>query len=294
VKFWCSIAFLDPDQVLDVARASEACGYHGVMVADHVVFPENLSSAYPYSANGAPGWEAETAWLDAWVAIGAMAAVTSTLRFSTNVYIAPARHPLVVAKAVATAAVLSGGRVALGGGVGWMREEFAALDSDFTTRGRRFDEMIDILRALWTGEAVEHHSAFYDFDRLRMSPVPSAPIPIYTGGDSDAALRRAARVDGWIGSLYRPEVALTRVADLGRFRRDIGVSATDGQMDDYEIILALRGPIDDLDAYRRLEDAGVTGIMTSPLAVRSLAVAGDEVPAHAVETFADRVIARLG
>jgi hypothetical protein len=248
VKFWCSIAFLDPDQVLDVARASEACGYHGVMVADHVVFPEKLSSAYPYSANGAPGWEADTAWLDAWVAIGAMAAVSAGCARSSppSIQISPRGA----------------------GGSTRCRHPARAVDGRRLGAPQRF---------------------------LRLRPPPHEPGAI--GSDPDRHRRRLGRR----ASSRRPrrrldrepvlaDVALTRVADLGRFRRDTGVSATEG----YEVIPAPRGPIDDLDAYRRLEDAGVTGIMTSPLAVRRLGAAGDEVPAHAVETFADRVISRLG
>jgi len=286
VRFWCSVSFLDPPDMLGVARAADDYGFDGVMIADHLVFPEKLTSPYPYSDNGAPFWEAQRPWLDPWVAIGAMAAVTSRVRFSNNIYIAPARHPLVIAKAVSSAAVLSGGRVALGAGVGWMREEFDAADQDFSTRGRRLDEMIEILRALWTGEMVEYHGTYYDFDRLSISPVAERPIPVYCGGDSDAALRRAARVDGWVGSLYDPEYAVERVAALNAVRAEQGTT----DRHDYEVFIALDGPADDLDLYRRLEDAGVTSIMCTPWWKVANAGGSHAELRSSIERFAERVV----
>ena len=260
MKVWCGIGFLDPPAWLDVARACDEFGYHGVLVSDHVVFPETVESPYPYSQDGAPLWDmASTPWLDPWVTIGAMAAITERLQFGTNVYVAPARHPLVVAKAVATASLLSNGRVAFGAGVGWMREEFVAVDQDFTTRGRRLDEMIEILRALWAGGYVEHHGRDYDFDPLTLALVPPGPVPIYIGGESEPALRRAARNDGWIGNLRTEEQGLADVAELQSYRADYGSQAGE----DFEIMLTLLVP-PDRDLFGRLEDAGVAGVVVGP------------------------------
>jgi probable F420-dependent oxidoreductase len=258
VKFWASVAFVETDQLLDIARECDECGYHGIMVSDHVLFPEKLSSAYPYSDTGAPIWSPSTPWPDPWVLVAAMAAVTSRIRFNTNIYVAPVRNPFLVAKAVATAAVLSKNRVALGLGAGWMREEAELLGQDFDSRGPRMDEMIEVLRTVWRGGMVEYHGDFYDFDRLEMSPAPSQPIPIYGGGQSAPALRRAARLDGWIGNAYRPDEALATVERLNGYRRDAGT------MDQgYDTILGvLAHP--DTDLFRRLEDAGVTGILCAP------------------------------
>jgi probable F420-dependent oxidoreductase len=286
VKFWCSVSFLDPSSVLDVAHACDDAGFHGVMVADHLAFPEKISSPYPYASDGAPPWEATLAWPDPWVTIGAIGAVTSRVQMSTNIYIAPARHPLVVAKAVSTAAVLSGGRVALGAGVGWMREEFEAAGQDFATRGRRLDEMIEILRALWRGETTEHHGTYYDFDRLSINPVPGSSIPIYGGGDSDAAMRRAARLDGWIGSLYELDDALERAATIRAIRTREGTT----DRDDYEVFCALRGRDHELDDYRRLEDAGVTAIMCTPWGAVSRADRGPAPIRAALDEFAERFV----
>jgi probable F420-dependent oxidoreductase len=281
VKFWFAVMHVEPSEVLALAPWAEELGYEGILVADHLVFPERIESKYPYSASGVPKWERATAWLDAWVAIGAMAAVTTRLRFSTNVYVAPARHPLIVAKAVSTAATLSGGRVALGAGVGWMREEFVALGQSFERRGRRMDEMIEVLRLLWTGEMVEHHGEFFDLPAMQMSPPPPGPIPIWIGGHSDVAVRRAIRADGWIGSLYSLDEAVRRTEEVMAARRRAGTTG------DFEVLVALAGPPDDLDAYRRLEDAGVTGVMCAP----HLTMAGPATTRDRLEAFAERVVA---
>jgi alkanesulfonate monooxygenase SsuD/methylene tetrahydromethanopterin reductase-like flavin-dependent oxidoreductase (luciferase family) len=204
------------------------------------------------------------------------------------VYIAPARHPLVIAKAVATAAVLSRGRVSFGAGVGWMREEFAAAGQDFTTRGRRLDEMIEILRALWAGGFVEHHGRDYDFDPISLTLVPPAPVPIYIGGESEPALRRAARNDGWIGNLYTEEQALAEVAQLQSYRDEIGTSGRD----DFEVLLTLRDPFD-VEALRRVERAGVTGIICAPWMPTpdDAGMSTRDVRAR-IESFAERVVAQ--
>src|SRR4051794_10284600 len=160
MKFWCGTAFMDPVEMPAVARLLDEHGYDGVVVSDHLTFPRELSSRYP-SPTGEPFWPPETAWPDPWVSIGAMAAVTTKLHFSNAVYIAPARPLLEVAKLVATASVLSGGRVSLGVGAGWMREEFEALGQSFEDRGARLDEMIQALRALWQGGWVSWSGTHY-------------------------------------------------------------------------------------------------------------------------------------
>jgi probable F420-dependent oxidoreductase len=296
VKFWQAVAFLDTHQSIELARVSDECGYHGMMVSDHLFYPEKLTSHYPYSPTGAPIWDPATPWPDPWVLIGALSAVTNHLHFTTNIYIAAARNPFVIAKAVSTAAVISDNRVALGLAAGWMREEFEMLGQDFSNRGRRLDEMVDVLRTLWQGGWVEHHGPCYDFDRLQISPVPTKPIPIYGGGHSEPALRRAARLDGWIGNAYPPEEALEHLERLNAARRAAG---TLGRTD-YEIIVGfLARP--DVDLYRRMEDAGVTGTICARWMVGPGAPSAEHVnraadlaaKRQAVEEFATRVISPM-
>ena len=280
MKFWLGVAFLEPEQLVDIARVADAAGYHGIAVSDHVFYPEKLATPYPYTPNGSPPFAPDTPWPDPWVLIGAMAAVTSRLRFMTNVYVAPARNPFLVAKQVSTAAVLSKNRVVLGIGAGWMREEFDQLGQQFGDRGRRLDEMMDVLRLLWRGGMVEHHGEHYNFDRLQMSPAPVQPVPIYCGGQSPRAIERASRLDGWIGNAYTPEQALELVGRVRQKRDD----------PEFEVIISLLARPEP-DLYRRMEDAGVTGLLCAPW----MRPGADDLPARraAIERFAEHVIAEM-
>lgn len=295
MQFWAAVAWVDPAQLLDVARACDEHGYRGILVSDHIFYPEKLTSAYPYSPTGAPLWSSSAPWPDPWVLIGAMAAVTTRLHFSTNIYIAAARHPMAVAKAVGTAAVLSDNRVALGVGAGWMKEEFDLMGTDFANRGRRLDEMVEVVRALWRGGMVEHHGTYYDFDRLEISPVPSQAVPIYGGGHSDAALRRAARLDGWIGNSYPVDEALSHIDRLHALRARAGA----GAQAPYDLILGVMA-MPTADLCRQLEDAGVTGLICAPWmtgkpdADGAARLASVDAKRDAIARFAEHVIAKAG
>jgi len=191
VKFVTSMAFSDPSQLGALARGAEQAGFACLTLSDHVVHPAHIETPYPYTPDGQPRWEPFTDWPDPWIAIATMAAVTERIRFFTSVYVLPMRNPFLVAKTVGTAAVMSGNRVSLGIGAGWMRDEFDLMQQPFDGRGRRMDEMLEVLQRLWSGGMVEYHGEFYDFAPLEMSPVPSAPIPIYVGGVSKPARRRS-------------------------------------------------------------------------------------------------------
>ncbi|MFQ5514413.1 MAG: LLM class F420-dependent oxidoreductase [Myxococcota bacterium] len=259
MKFWQALSFSEPEQYTEIAKAAEAVGFHGVLVSDHLFHPERLESRYPYSPDGKPAFDADTPWPDPFCAVSAMAAVTSRLRFCTMVYILPLRHPLEVAKTAGTAAVLSGGRLILGAGIGWIREEFDTLGREFRTRGRRCDEMIEVLRRLWSGGMVRHRGEFFSFEPLQMSPAPERPVPVYIGGQSEPALRRAATLgDGWLGTGQLPDEIGSCVARLRELRKQAGREG-----EPFEIIVPLNLP-PDLDLFRRLEDEGVDGVVSWP------------------------------
>jgi probable F420-dependent oxidoreductase len=259
MKFVVSFAFSPTGHLVDMARAADEAGFDGIAVSDHVVHPENIKTPYPYTRDGKTRWEPFTDWPDCWVSIGAMAAVTERVRFVTGVYVLPMRNPFLVAKAVGTAAVLSGDRVALGIGAGWMKDEFELMQQPFEKRGARMDEMIAVMRLLWSGGMVEHHGRFYDFDRLEMSPVPKAEIPVYVGGLSEPALKRAARLgDGWISDLHSIEELGRIAAQLRAYRADSERAARPFHL------IAAASDAYDLDGYRRLEDVGVTHVQTMP------------------------------
>jgi probable F420-dependent oxidoreductase len=279
MQFWSGTAFMDTAQALAVARMLDEAGYDGVICADHLIYPRVLRSRYPTGAERPP-WPPETAWPDSWILIGAMAAVTRRLRFSNAVYVAPARPLLEVAKQVATASVISDGRVSLAVGAGWMREEFDLLGQDFGNRGKRLDEMIPALRALWQGGWVSWTGRYYQVPELMLEPHPTTAVPILCGGESEVALRRAARLcDGWVGTAYAWDDAVGYVQKLTALRREYRRSG-----EPFEIMLALLEP-PSADLYRRAEDLGVTAVMRAPWA-------GGQDYRPSIERFAQTVIAK--
>ena len=239
-------------EILELAAFTESLGFAGIGLSDHLVRPREIASRYPYAADGRMEAGTATPYPDCWVTIAALAQVTTSVRFLTSVYVLPLRDPFSVAKAVSTAAVLANERVVLGVGVGWMAEEFTLTGQRFAARGRRTDEMLEVMGKLFTGEMVEHHGEFYDFAELQMQPVPTRRPPVWVGGESAPALRRAARCDGWLGIQYGFEEALDRLAALRKMRREVGRENAA-----FDIALALRD-LPDRDMRLRLEEAGMT------------------------------------
>lgn len=280
MQFWSGTPFMATDKALALAQILDEAGFDGVICADHMIYPRELTSRYP-SESGKPGWTPETAWPDSWVMIGAMAALTKQLRFSNAVYVAPSRPLVEVAKVVATAAEISGGRVSLGVGAGWMREEFELMGQDFGTRGKRLDEMIPALRALWQGGWVSWQGEHYRVPEMMLEPHPPGPVPILCGGESEAALRRAARLgDGWVGTVYTLDGALPYVQRLTELRREYGRAD-----EPFEVLVALLDP-PSVDLYRRAEDAGIAAVLCAPWAVA-------EDHRDATMRFADKIITQF-
>jgi probable F420-dependent oxidoreductase len=286
LEFCFSGTFSAPEDLVPLAKAGDEHGWSTFTVSDHLINPVATRSTYPYTKDGERRWDMGTPWPDPWVTVGHLAAVTDRLRFLTTVYILPARTPVHVAKQVGTAAVLSGNRVDLGIGMGWMEEEFDAMGTPFAQRGKRADEMLAVLRKLWTGEVVEHHGEHFDVPPLEMLPAPTAPIPVHVGGTSDAALRRAARNDGWVSDLH----TIDELADIRRriegFREEYGRT---------EVPFAMFGAAKDawdLDGYRRLHDVGVTHLVTMPWYFYAGADADLQGKLDGIRRFADDVIAK--
>jgi probable F420-dependent oxidoreductase len=262
MRFWVALSFSDPTHLTTLARRAEAVGVHGVFLADHLVFPEQLASHYPYAKAGSgPPFPPDTPFPEPWCTCSAMAAVTRSLRFSVAVHILPLHDPIEVAKSTSTAAVLSGGRLALGAGVGWMKEEFEIQRIDFASRGRRTDEMIEVLRKLWTGGPVSHQGEFFRFPAVRMSPAAPGPIPIWIGGASRPALRRAAQLgDGWIGHGHSYDEAGALLDELARLRAQAGRAALP-----FEAIVPLAEPLE-RDRLAKLAARGMTaGLVVPPM-----------------------------
>jgi len=285
VKFVLSTSFSTVAHLTQIAPVADKYGWEAMSFSDHVVHPEEISEPYPYTEDGSRRWGAFTDWPDPWVVIGALSTITERLRFTNNIFVLPMRNPFLVAKAISTAAIVSGNRVTPAFGVGWSADEFALMQQDFRSRGKRTDEMLEIMRLLWTGEMVEYHGEHYQFERLEMNPAPSERIPIWIGGISDPAMRRAARLaDGWVTDLQPSSEIIDSIARIRQWRRDCGRG--------HEPFEVMATPNDawDADGYKRLEDAGVTHILTMPWAFYHGETEDVTLKIDGVKRYADEVI----
>ncbi len=288
MKFVLSTSFSTVAHLTRIAPVADTHGWDAMSFSDHVVHPEQISQPYPYTEDGSRRWAAFTDWPDPWVVIGALASITRRLRFTNNIFVLPMRNPFLVAKAISTAAIVSDNRVTPAFGVGWSADEFALMQQDFRTRGKRTDEMLEIMRLLWTGKMVEFQGEFYQFDRLEMNPAPSEPIPIWIGGISDPAMRRAARLaDGWVTDLQPSSEIIDSIARIRQWRRECG-----RENEPFEV-MATPNDAWDADGYRRLEDAGVTHILTMPWAFYHGETDDVNLKIDGIKRYADEVISML-
>jgi len=227
------------EALLSVATLAESLGFDSLWVTDHIAIPTQSTSAYPYSVDHKPPWPTTIAYLDAFTVLGWVGAVTRRVRLGTSVIVLPMRPPLIVAKTVATLDYLTGGRMILGVGAGWLKEEFDLLGQPFARRGRRMKEAIRILRACWASDPVSFHGDFFRLPAFGMDPKPpqGARLPVLGGGEGDVALRRVAEVcDGWHPLNLTPDQygerlpALKRhVAEAGRSMDDLLLTARPGR-----------------------------------------------------------------
>ncbi len=217
LAFASSIAINGKDS-LEICRRAEAAGFESLWCGEHVILPDSIASKYPYTPDGKIPAEPDTPIPDPLIWLAYAAAAAPTMNLGTCILIVPQRNPLILAKELATLDQLSGGRLELGLGVGWMKEEFDALGVDWARRGARNDEYIEAMRALWAGPHAEFHGDFVDFEPATSSPRPvNGSIPILVGGDSEAALSRAVRIaDGY----FPGEGDAAKLGELlGRLRR---------------------------------------------------------------------------
>lgn len=184
--------------ILGVATGAEGLGFDSLWMFDHIFTPKELESAYPYSKDGSYALTDNDPFFDPLGLFGVLAGATDRIKLGTGVLIAAYRHPLILGKVLATIERFAPGRLVLGVGAGWMREEFEAVGLSLADRGARLDEYLEALRAIWSGEPAGFEGRFYSWAEAGLQPAPTRPIPIIVGGHSDAALRRAARAgDGW-------------------------------------------------------------------------------------------------
>ncbi len=284
MKFTLFATNIPVDQVLPVGRAADQCGWHAMALPDCVFHPAEVTGDYPYSEDGLRHWDPEIPFVDPYIAIPALAAVTENLHFYTAVLKAVLRQPLLLAKALGTAEAMFPGRIALGVGTSWMLEEFKWLDEDMPARGSRLDEIMEIIRRCLSPGWAEFHGKHYDFDRLIMSPVPARPVPIYVGGHAPPALRRAATLgDGWIAAFAEPDDLRRTIPHLMELR-----AAGPRASQPFEIIACTMDP-PDRERVALLEDLGVTGIAVRPYPEDA---DGIHAKCDAIRRYADEVVTK--
>jgi probable F420-dependent oxidoreductase len=258
MKFGVALSGLNPAFHLDATLEAERLGFESVWMADHLAFTVDMSGS-PHPGEDTPPVPASTPVYDAFGWLCFLAAKTSTIRLGTNVYLLGLRHPFTAARAVQTLDIVSQGRSEIGVGAGWLRQEWHAAGLDPATRGRRLDEALAVCERLWTEEVVEHHGEFFDFAPVMFEPKPvQQPRPrIHVGGESPAALRRAARYEGWYGLTHTPQSAAERVAALRSLRREQGREGVA-----YEVTLG--GRVDAPEEIEAFAAAGVDRLVVSP------------------------------
>jgi probable F420-dependent oxidoreductase len=276
MQFAVALGALNPAFFEDAVLEAERLGFESCWLPEHLVLTDDMTGS-PHPGQDHPPIPPTTPVFDAFAMLAYLAARTSRIRLGTNVYLMGLRHPFVAARAVQTLDIISGGRAEIGIGAGWLRQEWHAAGLDPATRGRRLDEALEVCRRLWTEPVVTHSGEFFRFDAVHFEPKPvqKPHPPIHVGGESDAALRRAARAgDGWIGIEPELETVSRAIARLGELRREAG---REGERFEVTIGAALDGP----DAAARLEEAGVHRLIVRPWRRSPEAIDG-------LRAFADR------
>lgn len=248
----------DPAHYFPLAKYVEEVGFDGFSFPDSICYPKEASSKYPYNDDGSREFLDGVPFLEPFCAIPALAAVTEKLTFSTSVVKLPIRNPVLVAKQAATIAVMSDNRFVFGVGISPWYEDFEICGERWPGRGKRMDEMIDIMRGLWTGDYYGHNSEFYQIPECKICPAPTQQIPILIGGHSDAAFKRTAlRGDGFI-SAGNSLAELTQMSEkLTALRQEYGTINKPFQFH------AITREAYSADGIKRLEDIGVTEVIIS-------------------------------
>jgi probable F420-dependent oxidoreductase len=244
-----------PEFLAAYGTAAEEAGFASLWVGEHVVFVDEYSSKYPYSDDGRLGIPHDVGLLEPFATLAFLASATDRIRLGTAVCLVPQRNPVYTAKSVSTIDWLSGGRIDFGVGIGWLREEFEALNEPFEQRAARTREYLAVIRTLWRDELSRYDGEMYQLPPCRMFPKPvqQGGPPVYFGGETDPALRRVAELgDGWHGFNHQPESAAASVKRLDGFLSDAGRSLDDIDITIGTYLQAVEP--DDLSAYR---DAGV-------------------------------------
>lgn len=225
MKFNYQVGMSDASHYLPLAKAAEEAGYHGITVPDSICYPQEASSKYPYNADGSREFLESVPFVESLIAVSAMAAVTERVRFATFVYKLAVRQAPVVAKQVQGIQALSGNRFDFGIGISPWEEDFAVCGVPWEKRGKRFDEQIEILRGLESGDYFGFQGELHDMPAAKMNPVPTEPTPLFIGGHSEPALKRAAKIgDGWMCAGANMEQLSSYISRINQLREEYGTS----------------------------------------------------------------------
>ena len=269
MKFGVALGRLNPAFFVDATLEAERLGYESVWLPEHLVLTVAMSRS-PHPGEEHPPVPPTTPVFDAFTYLGYLAGRTERLRLGTHVYNLGLRHPFIAARAVQTLDIVSGGRLEFGIGASWLEEEWKAAELDFHTRGRRVDETLEVCKRLWSQAEVAHDGEFFQFDAVSFEPKPIQKPwpPILVGGESEAALTRAARAgDGWIGMAHSFESAEKSIERLRQL-----LAEHDRAGDPFQICLG--GPVESRDDVKRWDDLGVTRLIVSPWARSKEAIDG--------------------
>jgi len=255
MRFSYAESMVDPEMYLELAEAADQAGYHGMVVPDSIAYPEVSDSTYPFSPDHTREFLEDKPFIEPFSLIPAMGVVTQQIRFITFVLKLPMRHPLLVAKQATSVAVLTGNRLSLGVGVSPWPDDYQLLDIPWEGRGRRMDEAVAVVQGLSAGGYFEYHGEVFDLPSVKISPVPTKPIPILVGGHAPAALRRAARADGWMHGGGDPADLPGLLDKLRAIRKEEG--SADKPFEVHVISLDAFS----VDGIHRLEEQGVTDVI---------------------------------
>jgi len=259
MKFGIALGRLNPTFFVEATLEAERLGFESVWLPEHLMFTTKMSRS-PHPGETHPPVPPDTPIFDAFAYLAFLAGKTDRLRLGTHVYNLGLRHPFIAARAVQTLDIVSGGRFEFGIGASWLEEEWIAAELDFATRGRRVDEALEVCKHLWADDDVSHHGEFFSFDGAVFVPkcVQRPWPPILVGGESAAALRRAARAgDGWIGMSHDFE---SGAAQITRLRELLDAAGRDADAFQY----CLGGPVDSVADVERWAALGVTRLIISP------------------------------
>jgi probable F420-dependent oxidoreductase len=250
---------LNPSFHLPVVLEAERLGFESAWLPEHLVFPLAMAGS-PHPGEAHPPVPPTTPVFDCFAYLSFLAGRTRRLRLGTHVYLLGLRHPFVAARAVQTLDIVSGGRAEIGIGAGWLASEWSAAGLDFKSRGRRLDEALAVCKRLWSERQIEHRGEFFGFEPVAFEPKPvQRPWPpIHVGGESPAALRRAARMgDGWIGLDHTPDSVRAPVAQLRALRAEAGLEPE-------AFAITVGGRVETREELSRFAEAGVTRLIVAP------------------------------